>query len=272
MKIVSNTGPRQGKPGIRSRSLDPGSLPVARAGKGMGLRSFRTTRMSSPIISHATENVGLTIYELLGMAELMRVAYEKGELESVQNRLSLLVAEASGLASSISDILDLKKIEADPNAAVLKQFDIISLLRKVTETARSQAGDKAITIMDVPYPSPVVIYSDPSKIRQIMIGLVNNAVKFTHRGRIALIMNREDDELRLTIADTGRGMTPEQIKSLLETSDRGYDVEMNGLASPGLGLRIVKALVKKLAGRLSIASKQGEGTIVTVSLPLTSPA
>ena len=268
MKAAYRTGSYTGKSAMRNASLGPGSLPVVNAGRVMDKRNFRTSRITSPVISHATENVGLTIYELLGMAELMRVAYEKGELESVQNRLSLLLAKAADLASSISDILDLKKIEAEPDDAASERFDITALLHEVTAGARSQAGNRAITVMDAACPGPVVIYSDPSKIRQIVTGLMSNSVKFTDRGRIALIMSRDDGELKLTVTDTGRGMAPEQVSDVLETSDRGYDVEMNGLATSGLGLRIVKALVKKLDGKLSIASKKGEGTIVTVSLPL----
>lgn len=227
--------------------------------------------INSPVISHATKNVGLTIYEMLGMAELMRVAYEKGELASVQDRLAILVTEAADLASSVSDILELKKIEAGPDGAVSERFDIIALLHETTEAARFLAGDKEVAVMDVSCPSPVVIHSDSFAIRRIMTGLLSNAVKFTDRGRIALIMSREEGELKLTVADTGRGMTPDQIGSVLDASDHGYDAEINGLATPGLGLRIVKAMIRKLDGKLAIASRSGEGTIVTVSLPLKSP-
>ena len=229
------------------------------------------SRVNSPAISHATKNVGLTIYEMLGMAELMRVAYEKGELASVQDRLALLATEAADLASSISNILELKRIEADPDNAVSERFDIIALLTETAEAARALAGDKKVAVMDVSCLSPVVIHSDSSAIRRILTGLLSNAVKFTDHGRIALIINREESELNLTVADTGRGMTPEQIGFVLDAFDYGYDAETAGLATSGLGLRIVKALVKKLYGKLDIASRSGEGTIVTVSLPLTPP-
>jgi len=202
MKTAYRTGSYAGKSDRRAASLGPGAMPVVSAGRGRGHGKLRAPRLTSPVISQATQNVGLTIYELLGMAELMRVAYEKGELESVHNRLSLLVTEAADLASSISDILDLQKIETDRDCAVSEQFDLIALLHEVTEAARSFAGDKAITVMDASCPGTVVIHSDPSKIRQIMTGLVNNAVKFTDRGRIAVIMSRDDGELKLTVADT----------------------------------------------------------------------
>ncbi len=272
MKTVQGTSSYAAKRAVRSTSPEFGASPAVSAG-GTGHRNFRMLpRITSPVISQATENVGLMIYELLGMAELMRVAYEKGELASVHGRLSLLVTEASSLASSISNILELKKIEEEPDGVISERFDIIALLKEVTESARSLARDKAVTIMDVSCPGPVVIYSDPSRIRQIVTGLMSNAAKFTDRGRISLIMSRDDGELKLTVADTGRGMSADQISSVLELSDRGYDMEMNGLAMSGLGLRIVKALVKKLNGTLTIASKPGEGTIVTVSLPHKPPA
>jgi cell cycle sensor histidine kinase DivJ len=187
----------------------------------------------------------------------------------VRDRVSLLVTEAAGLAAFISDILELKKIEADTVNSVTERFDIIALLHEVAEAARSFAGDKAITVMNVSCPGPIMIPSDPSKVRRIMTELMSNAVKFTDRGRISLIIGRDDGELKLTVADTGRGMSAEQINSVLEPYDHGHEVDMHGIAISGLGLRIVKALVKKLAGRFFIASKPGEGTIVTVSVPLT---
>ena len=157
--------------------------------------------------------------------------------------------------------------EAEPDGAVSERFDIIALLHEVTESARSLAKNKPVTVMDVSFPGPVVIHSDAAKIRRIMTELMSNAVNFTDRGRIALIMSRDDDELKLTVADTGRGMPAEQINSVLEMSDYGYDIEMNGPASSGLGLRIVNALVKKIDGMLAIASKPGEGTRFEVLLP-----
>jgi signal transduction histidine kinase len=225
--------------------------------------------MQSPVISRATREAASTLYELLGRAELMRVAYEKGELATFQSLLSLLRKEAADLTLSISSIVELTKLEKDPTETECERFDIVALLHDVSKAASSIVGDKPVTVMDVSCPSPVVIYSDPSMIRQIMMSLVSNAAKFTNRGRIALILSKDNDEIRLTVADTGRGMTQERITSVLGSSDKGHAIEMNDLATSGLGLRLVKALVKRLHGSLSIASKAGEGTIVAVSLPIT---
>jgi signal transduction histidine kinase len=224
--------------------------------------------IQSPVISRATWEAGSTLSDLPSRAELMRVAYEKGELANFQSLLSLLRKEATDLSSSISSIVDLTKQEKGPTETECESFDIVALLHDVSKAARAIVGDKPVTVMDVSCPSPVVIYSDPSMIRRIMMSLVSNAAKFTDRGRIALILSKDNDEIRLTVADTGRGMAQEQINAVLDSSEHWYDFEKNELATSGLGLRFVKALVKKLYGSLSLASKTGEGTIVAVSLPV----
>ncbi len=222
----------------------------------------KTSRLRSSAVSAATQNVGAALYEILGMAELMRVAHEKGDLMSVQARLALLIAEAMHLASSVSNVLELIRLETGIDNSVCEHFDVAALLREVSQEARLLIGNKPVTVMDAPCPGPVLIYSDSSKIRKIMVGLMSNAAKFTDRGRIALILNRNDTGIRLTVTDTGRGITAEQINVMNDPA------ELNGFSASGLGIRIVKNLVSLLGGGLTISSKQGEGTIAEVSLPL----
>ncbi|HYA86280.1 MAG TPA: HAMP domain-containing sensor histidine kinase [Nitrospirota bacterium] len=263
----------------RKRTLRPASTDAdaiaslsTSASQGMELQNFaEPPRPISPAISQATQNIGQTLYELLGMAELMRVSYEKGELAAVQNRLPLLMKEATNLASFISAVLEHTKLEKETTETAYECFDIVALFHEMSETARSLVGNKPVTVMDASCPGPIVIHADPSTIRQIVTELMDNAVRFTDRGRIALILNKDDDKIRLTVADTGKGMAPEQIKAVLESSDRRHKGEMNSITTSGLGLRIVKTLVKKLDGRISLASKSGGGTIVEVSLPLKAP-
>ena len=269
MKTVQHTQTYPKRPVLRYTSPALKALPSTNAYEETArCVSAGPRRKTSPAVSQATCNAGLMLYEILSVAELMRVAYEKGEMESLRYRLALLISEAADLSSSVSDILELTGLETEPAEAVCERFDLVALLNEVSGTARKIAGSKPVTVMDVASPGPVVIYSDPARIRRIMTGLVSNAAKFTERGRIAMILGRDDDAVRLTVADTGIGMTQEQISAVFESSERGYDVEMNGLETSGLGLRIVKALVKELNGTISAASKLGEGTIVEVTLPV----
>jgi len=154
--------------------------------------------------------------------------------------------------------------------AACERFDIVALLRNVSKAGRSITHDKPIAVMDVSCADSLMIHSDEAKVTRIMMGLMNNAVQSTDRGRIALILGREADEIRLTVTDTGRGMEQEQINAVLAPSDPEDDHKMVVVATSGLGLRTVKALVKQLNGEISIASQTGKGSIVAVSLPMTS--
>jgi signal transduction histidine kinase len=151
-------------------------------------------------------------------------------------------------------------------------FDIVVMLHEMMETACTLSGRKPVAVMGPSDSRPVVVHSDPSAIRRIMTGLLYNAVKLTDRGRISLIVSIDERELKLTVADTGRGMSGAQIRAVLEPAGLEPDEEVKGLATSARGLRGIAALARKLDGALSIASKTGAGTIATVSLPLKASA
>lgn len=229
------------------------------------------SRMQTPIVAQAIRETGASLYELLGMADLMRVAYEKGELVSAQNRLDIIKRDAAALSSAFSMILEYIRLESRPADTSNRNFDIVALLQEVSHFARTLVQSKPITVMADAWTPPLVINSDPDKIRLITMGLVSNAAKFTDRGRITLILSKDNNELRLTVADTGRGMTQEQIDVVFSSSDHETDGEVISTAPHcGLGSRIIKNLVMQLHGRISVSSKLGEGTIVAVSLTLNS--
>lgn len=250
------------RPGHSPACLGPVS---ARVGLDAGRpASAGPACLKSAAVDRATREVGLTLYEILGITELMRVAYEKGEMESVQNRLEILMSQAADLASTLANMLELSKLETRQVAATYEQFDVVALLQEVAQAAKQAIGKKPVTVMDVASPTPIVILSDPAKVRQIMMGLISNAANVTDRGRIALILNKDEERIRLTVTDTGKGMNEDQINAIFDSHDIGPD-------RSGLGLRIIKHLVNLLEGSISVASKVGEGTIVEVSFPLKSP-
>lgn len=219
------------------------------------------------VLPQAKQNIGLSLYEMLSMAELARVAYEKGEIASLQGRLSLLIVEAEDLAVSVAGLLKETELETKVEACTRCAIDLSSLLHEVSETGRSITGDKPIAI-EVSLPSDAAyMYADPVKVRWILMALVSNAAKFTDRGRIALIAGKDSSEATFTIADTGRGMTQAQINMLHVPDTQNADNGVNNTYTSGLGLRTVRAFVNQLHGRISLSSQLGKGTIVTIHLP-----
>jgi cell cycle sensor histidine kinase DivJ len=215
-----------------------------------------------------TRNVGLALYEILAIADLMREAYGKQDLETFQTQLSLLSSETTRFAAALSSLIELAKFEAEPGNIVYEHFDVVALLREVSHAARSVIGNKPITMMDVFSPCPVFITSDRARIRQIMMELISNAAKFTFRGRVAVILNNDDDRIRLTVTDTGIGMTTEQINALFGPPKQPHEKESAMAPAGGRGIRIIRNLVSQLNAGISVSSKLGEGTIVEVSLPV----
>ncbi len=271
MKSTPNTLPYSRKPALTCL-LPSVEAPASLAGcNGRERRSNnKFLRTLPPAVSGATHAVGLMLHELLGIAELTRIAFEKGELASAHQRLALLIAEATDLSVDIDNILELTRLETEDAKPERVRFDIVALLQEVSQAARLTVNGKPVIVMDVAASSPIGMYSDPLCIKRIMTELMSNAVTFTDRGRVAMILCKDDDTIRLTIADTGRGMTRKQTRVLFEASDYECGGEMNEMGATGLGLRIVKKTVKMLKGTLSASSRVNEGTIVEVSLPLTA--
>jgi len=228
-----------------------------------------TNSIEYPVITRATREAGLTLHELLGVVELIRVAFAKGELEIALNRLTLLTSEAANLSSVLGNILERTQCEAGPAEKTCHRFDMITLLHDIVRTTRTLIGNKPINIMDVSSPKPLMIFSDPEIIRKIINGVITNAITCTDRGRIALILNKDETTIKVTVTDTGRGMDREHINAVLLSPDRSRDIDIRNISC--LGLQIVKHLVGLLDGAMNISSKVGEGTIVNIVLPLGKP-
>jgi CheY-like chemotaxis protein/anti-sigma regulatory factor (Ser/Thr protein kinase) len=117
-----------------------------------------------------------------------------------------------------------------------------------------------------------VARADPTRLRQVLINLISNAIKYNRPGGVVAVESRGDGgEATLSVRDTGRGLRAEQVASLFEPFNR-FGVESEGIEGTGIGLTIVKALVDGMGGRIEVESEPGHGTTFRVALPAASPA
>jgi signal transduction histidine kinase len=144
-------------------------------------------------------------------------------------------------------------------AAVREYSDITDLLREAVRAARIMVGNKPVSVMDTSPARPVTVHAAPDKLRRVINGLPGIAAATTDRGRIAMILCGEGENVRLTVADTGNGMHPDQVNGVDETGGRPDAVRH---------LRVVTELVKELSGSITVSSRNGAGTIVEVLLPI----
>ncbi len=227
----------------------------------------KINKLKSQFISHVTHELRSPVNAIIGLAELMRTSCEKGYIDQLKDRLSLLMSSATSLRAIINNILDLSKIEAGKMEIFCECFDIVTLLREVAETTRILLGNKPVDVEVVAHEGPIFIESDPVKVRQVLTNLTSNSAKFTEKGRIILSLTMESDWIKVSVSDTGIGIKEEDLNKLFTAFTQLEDVKTKRYEGTGLGLTIAKNLLDLLGGKISVSSKFGEGTTFEVSLP-----
>ena len=222
------------------------------------------TRAKSAFLASVSHEVRTPLNGLLGMLELML----REELPADQ-RERAEIAQRSGLTllALINDILDLSKGEAQEVVLRPRATDLARLLSEVADGVRGTALLKGLELCwDVRPGVPATVLLDPDRMRQVLLNLLGNAVKFTPSGSVRVTAAAEGEQLRFEVVDTGAGMTPEDIARLFTPFAQGSAGMKFG--GTGLGLMLVDQLVTLMAGRIDVASRPGEGTTFTVTVPL----
>ena len=173
------------------------------------------------------------------------------------------------LLELINDILDLSKIEADKMRIERVECLLTQLVREVVELMSPRAAEKKLTLR-VEYRSavPQSIETDPTRLRQVLINLLGNAIKFTQRGEVRLIvgidLEAEGSPLRFDVVDTGIGISTEQMAVLFQPFTQADASTTRQFGGTGLGLSISRRLAQMLGGEITVASRAGQGSTFTL--------
>ncbi len=178
------------------------------------------------------------------------------------------------LTSVIGDILDLSKVEADKLDIEHVVFSLDDIIEDISAVMRYKAQEKGITLLITKEPdTPVQISSDPTRLRQILINLIGNAVKFTERGYVKIQFSKiaanpeAAEKLQISISDSGIGMTPEQQQKVFQPFMQADSSMTRRFGGTGLGLAISHRLTKALGGELKLtASEPGMGTTFVLTV------
>lgn len=228
----------------------------------------KINQMKSRFVANVTHDLRSPVNVITIVAELMNLDCEKNDIEGLKKRLSLLMSGACTLRALINNILDLSKIEAGKIDVLNENFDIVAMIREVAETTRILIGNKPVDVEVIAHDGPVFITSDPVKVKQILTNLTSNAAKFTEKGKIALSIITEGENIKISVSDTGIGVKGDDLNKLfLPFNQLEYTINKKHDGT-GLGLTITENIVRLLKGRISVSSKFGEGTTFTVHLPI----
>ena len=180
---------------------------------------------------------------------------------------------AESLLDIINDILDLSKIEAGQLTISNIPYNLHDVIETVTDLLYLRASAKGLVLMiNISLELPYNTMGDPLRVRQIVMNLVGNAIKFTERGHVfirAKYISKEPPVMRIEVEDTGIGIAPDKIPRIFKDFSQEEESTTRRFGGTGLGLSISKKLVGMMGGEIGVSSKVGEGAIFWVNLPLT---
>ena len=231
----------------------------------------QANQVKSLFLARMSHEIRTPLNAIMGMAYLMK----KTDLTATQNSyLDKLAQAARTMLGTINDILDFSKIEAGKITIERISFDLDKLLQKIVNIESVKVEEQGIELLLEKDPAlPSFFFGDPMRLEQILLNLVNNAVKFTEHGQVKVVVRpaegqTEPPRVEFIVSDTGIGMSTEQLEHLFVAFDQGDSSISRRFGGSGLGLSIVKSLVELMNGEISVTSEQGAGSAFTVRLPL----
>ncbi|MGN0674553.1 MAG: ATP-binding protein [Oscillospiraceae bacterium] len=228
-------------------------------------------RYKSDFLANMSHEIRTPMNAIVGMCEL--ILRESGLSESARENCFNIQTSGRSLLAIINDILDFSKIESGKMELINDEFNIASTINDVINMSEARKGNKKIEILVNADPDiPRGLVGDEVRIRQIIINLMTNAVKFTEKGSVTLTVSKSKQEyginIFVSVADTGIGITEENIEKLF-TSFRQVDTKKNrSVEGTGLGLAISKRLITQMGGFISVKSEYGSGTEFRFVIPL----
>lgn len=224
----------------------------------------------SQFLANMSHEIRTPMIGVLGMTELL---FDTGLTEKQQQLARTVFSSGEALLEIINDLLDFSKIEAGKMVLSPQDFSVSDLVTEVLGLLREAALAKPIGLRaELAEELPDRLFGDCGRIRQILLNLIGNAVKFTEQGQVVVrvhpLRQEEPCRLRFEVEDTGIGIASESLETIFDTFTQADDSATRRYGGTGLGLAIVKQLCQLMGGQVSVTSRVGRGSCFRVDLPL----
>jgi len=228
----------------------------------------RANQAKSQFLANMSHEIRTPLNSILGFSELIESSTESAEQARFLHQIQ---DSGATLLTLINDILDLSKVEAGMLRLEVEPVDMVGLLESLKRLYQQGALEKGISLeLSIPPNFPVEMQLDPHRIRQILLNLIGNGIKFTHQGGVVIGLTISDHDsgsctLGIEVKDTGVGIEPEHIGGIFGAFDQILGQTSSG--GTGLGLAITKRLVEVMGGQISVHSEFNVGSAFKVTLP-----
>lgn len=220
----------------------------------------QANRLKSVFLANMSHEIRTPLTAVIGFSEQALIETDQ---EKRSDYLQRVLRSSEHLLGLINDILDLSKIEADKLALEAEHFDYLAMVDDIYQLIREQAAKKGLEChLQLQFPLPQTLLSDSLRVKQVLLNLTSNALKFTRKGKVLLIVSYDQALLRLSIKikDTGIGMTSEEINRLFQPFVQADATVTRDFGGTGLGLCISKKLMEQMGGDILVDSVKGLGS------------
>jgi predicted ATPase/signal transduction histidine kinase/tRNA A-37 threonylcarbamoyl transferase component Bud32 len=221
----------------------------------------------SIFLSNMSHELRTPLNSIIGFTRIVLRRSNNTLPEKQTDNLNKVLISADHLVSLINTVLDIARIEAGQMELYPTTFQAPELIEACLATTRPllQPG---VSILTEYAPHLPPIYSDPAKIKQIIINLISNAAKFTHQGQITLTATQQDGQLIIHVSDSGIGISQEALPRIFEEFQQAESTTRQQYGGTGLGLPISRSLARLLGGDLTASSVLGQGSTFTLTIPV----
>ncbi|WP_291865343.1 ATP-binding protein [Maribacter sp.] len=230
-----------------------------------------TSSDANKLIANVSHEIRTPLNGIIGFADLLKESKLK---EKQLEQVNAIQSASYSLMEIINELLEYSKLSAGLEEFESIDFNFHSLVKDATYLCQTLIVDKNIklhTKLDEAIPETLI--GDPSKLSQILLNIIGNAIKFVEKGEICLeitlkeLINKKEYVIEFTIADTGIGMSQKQLSHIFDSYKQAEHDTFTKYGGTGLGLSIVKQIIEKLEGNIQVESKEGRGTTFNFTLP-----